>query len=734
MSDLGPTQNNSIEEESQLGPADLATYKKRWITELDLAKKEFKSWATDVQKVFERYQDKRNRSLDYFDTTLEKKFNILWSNTNILQPLLYSRTPIPQVERRHKDSDVVGRLTSEVLERGIEYNLKSYDYDETMRHCVLDNLLAGRGTARVCYYPAFGNQLDPMTGQTIQQIIDQQAKCEYVHHSDFRHGPARTWDEVNWVGFRHFFSRDDLRQHFGQDVGNAIKLNFTPLGMKGEEWDGPKEDLFKKAEVWEVWDKGKKEVVWVTDGYGEALRVDPDPLHLKDFFPCPKPLYATLSTSSLVPTPDFLIYIDQARELDIVTNRIFNLLRTIRNVMIRDASLEELDRIFSDALENDIIPCGNWSALVKQGGIEGSLFALPNDSKIKVIMELYQARQNIINEIYEITGMSDIVRGASDPSETATAQQLKGQYANLRISARQADVQRFARDLVALTGEIISEQFTPDIIREISNYDMLSDANPQDPQEWQSIIQLIKNDPLRRFRITIETDSTIAIDEQMEKQQRSEFLQSVGQFMGQVLPFAQQFPAMAPIITEMVSFAARGFKAGRQLESVMDAALGQFRDQLMQPQQPQQPPDPMQDPGVIQAQIKAQTDQQGMQLKLQEIQASHATEMQKIQAQYQIDVAKVQQQAEKDRQDLQLKASELAQATQIRTLQDIQSPSAQGVNVNLNIQKGTKKRIRVARLPTGELVGETEDIPQVEAIPLMQGPNGLEGNAPLPIG
>ena len=46
---------------------------------------------------------------------------------------------------------------------------------------------------------------------------------------------------------------------------------------------------------------------------------------------------------------------------------------------------------------------------------------------------LYQQREQIKAVIYELTGLSDIARGASKASETLGAQQLKSQWGSIRL-------------------------------------------------------------------------------------------------------------------------------------------------------------------------------------------------------------------------------------------------------------------------------------------------------------
>jgi hypothetical protein len=76
--------------------------------------------------------------------------------------------------------------------------------------------------------------------------------------------------------------------------------------------------------------------------------------------------------------------------------------------------------------------------------------------------------------LYEITGISDIVRGSSSAQggdKTATEQRIKGQFASMRLNDMQGEVARFARDVLRIMGEIVAEQFDPMTLFEISGFE-----------------------------------------------------------------------------------------------------------------------------------------------------------------------------------------------------------------------------------------------------------------------
>ncbi len=97
--------------------------------------------------------------------------------------------------------------------------------------------------------------------------------------------------------------------------------------------------------------------------------------------------------------------------------------------------------------------------------------------------------------------------------------------------------------------------------------------NSQKQAAFDAAVKLIKDDGPHGFRIDIEADSTIAPDEQAEKQMRVEFLSEMIPMLNQVVPFAQGNPPLAALAKEMTLFAVRGFRVGRQLEETFEKAF-----------------------------------------------------------------------------------------------------------------------------------------------------------------
>jgi hypothetical protein len=111
-------------------------------------------------------------------------------------------------------------------------------------------------------------------------------------------------------------------------------------------------------------------------------------------------------------------------------------------------------------------------------------------------------------------------------------------------------------------------------------WQMLSQAWHAEKQrredQFLSACLTLRNDVVNGYRIDIEADSTIAPDEQAEKQARTEFLQSIVPLLQLLVPEAQQNPGAVPLIRALIMFGVRSFPAARSLEEQFDQAFRQL--------------------------------------------------------------------------------------------------------------------------------------------------------------
>jgi hypothetical protein len=388
-------------------------------------------------------------------------------------------------------------------------------------------------------------------------------------------------------------SREEAAERFGKEKAAKLKFTHVPETMEDEKtFSNGEQGDFKKAEVWEVWDRPTRMVIWVSDELkDEPLDMLPDPLGLEGFFPIPKPLYGTITNDSLIPVPDARQCKKLYNLLDDIEAKIGALTTDLRVAGLYDASMEEIPRIVQGG--DKLVPVRNYAALKAQGGLVQAIEWWPLDQVVGALQVLYQQKEQTKSDIYEITGWADIMRGTTDPNETAAAQQLKGRFASIRLTNSQNDVQRFCRDLIALMGEIIAELFEPAQLLAMTGPEFVPGASPEEKQQnYLTAVELLRQEPTRRFRIEIETDSTLAMNEALDQQSRTDFMQSLVGALQTMGPLMEQMPAFVPVLGEALGFVARTYKAGRGLEGTVEQAVESTKEMIAKKSESPTPPDP----------------------------------------------------------------------------------------------------------------------------------------------
>lgn len=646
----------------------------KYLQAISTYEKEFERWQKRATKIIKRYRDDM-RTQSGNETV---KFNILWSNVQTLIPAVYAKLPKASAVRRFGDNDQVGRVAAQLIERALDYEIEHYpDFRATMRYAVEDRFLGGRGVAWVRYEPHVRAQElgMPEDGPQVTEDVDEDgnlpepagvpeeieyecAPVDYVHWKDFGHSSARTWEEVTQVWRWVYMTREALVERFGEEMGRKIPLDSGPDNL-----DGPnKQREGTRAKICELWDRETQKVYWINKGMAQFVDERDDPLRLEGFFPCPRPLYATTTSDTLVPVPDFLLYQDQANELDILSDRIDGLVKALRLRGVYDASQPALQRLLTEGDNNALIPVDKWMAFGEKGGLKGSIDLLPLDTLAQALIQCYAAREQIKAQIYEITGISDIIRGQTAASETATAQQIKGQYAGLRLRSMQEEVALFASELIRLKAQIICQLFQPQTILQ---YAAAQQMSPADQQLIPQALQLLADKPLRNFRIEVASDSLVQIDEAQNKQDRLEFVQAYGGFLEKALPVVQQVPQVAPIVIELMKYGVGAFKQAEPIEGTLDRML----EEITQQQQAQAGAPPPPDPEMVKAQMQQQAEAARMQAEQQKAQFDAQMQQAKLQADMQIEQMKAQAQAaieeQRQRFEAALKAEELAQRAEL---------------------------------------------------------------------
>lgn len=647
--------------DAALDPAVEPNSATAWLALITRAEKAFDSWQSKSDNIDKLYANLERLA----STSRDREFQLFWANVQVLGPSIYSRPPIPVVTTRFKDRKPIPRTASEMLERSCVVTFEAESIDETMKLVRDDMTTVARGQIWVRY-----------EAKTVDGVLTQTACIDHANRKDFLHDPARTWKEVDWVAKRSWLTRKEARKRFRKTSGDAYAD--AAYEVRKDEANDDNSDGRLKAGFWELWSKSANKVVWVAEGVDKLLDEGKPHLKLEGFFPCPRPAYGTTQRNSLIPVPDVLFYKDQLEEINEITARIASLTESLRLKGFYPGGATEISDAIEAALKSTdnrqvLVPVSNWAAL---GGAKAAdmILWLPLDMVASTIQQLIELRKQLIDDVYQITGLSDIMRGSTVASETLGAQELKSQYGSIRIRDRQEELIRIARDVTRIVAEIMAENFSGSTLLAMSQLDIPSDAdiarkvkeletqakqqlaelqqalsdpevqakaqqNPQQAQQAQQkikqqveqqaqqlqaeigklketvtiekVMKFLRDNRVRSFTLDIETDSTIAPDENAQKQRATEYTTAMTGFLQQVVPAVQAVPQIAPLAADMIRFVNSQFRVGRQFEQTVEEFTDQMKQMAAAPK----------NEGPTPEQIQAQADQQKSQLEAMKMQA-----------------------------------------------------------------------------------------------------------------
>lgn len=677
--------DSQVEVAKDFGPDEKGQVK-RWLRELTLGEKRDKTYRKRGRDIWDKYRNTNRK---------RNSFNILWANTEVIAPAVFNSAPKPDVRRRFRDADPLGKAVSEVLRRALEFSVDTEKFDSSIRWDVLDMLLPGRGVSRVRYIPSImqspgepyaeaesvdgerkPKSEDPQMPEDYEELEWEQVCIEHIQWDAYRLGPGKTWSEICWVAFHHRMTREDLIEKFGE-LGKKLALDDTDDDdiRKLEERD---REVFQTASVWEIWCKDDKKVRFVSEADNNAfLDVQDDPLGLIGFFPIPRPIYAINDSACMDVTPLYEQYREQAEELNRISGRINKIIDACKYRGIYDSTLGTLSELIKGE-DNDLIPVQEVSRFIEEGGFDKAIWIMPVEKVAQVLAVLYQQREATKQVIYELTGISDILRGSTDPNETLGAQQIKAQSGSQRIGEMQRDTARYVRDLMRMMAEIVGQKFQMETLQKMTGMQIPTEQEamqqmqqqqmqmqqqaqaaqqqgqppqpmqpPEMPITWEAVMKVFRDDAQRMMKVDVETDSTIAAGIQEDMQSLSDVMGSIVELFNGLGPVVQSGMLPVDALKEVVMAITRRAKLGNAVEDAFD-----------QIQAPQQQPDP----AVQQAQQKLEADQQAAAQKLQSDQQAAAAKMEsekqmeafRIQSEEKMHAMELQQQEAMDQRAAQM--------------------------------------------------------------------------------
>lgn len=496
-----------------------------WARQIASAKQEHDSWLKQCKELGKLYTNGKIR------------YNILFSNTQLLKAALLNNEPKPEIMRRFYNalesdkhlSDIYSDV-SRVAAAAVEYYFTKNDAINRFKKGVESELLYGREVLWVEYVPTIvqipvaqsllrraGVALGLVGPATEEKVADREIKITALKPAEYLQSYAENPEAVWWRARRHLCDKAELSRRFRYEATEE-ELSFVETGQDN------KETARRCGEVWEIWDKSDKKRIFILMNCAKKTLLEEtrDPYGLSDFFPCWVHSYLISEETSL-PVPEYTIYQELANEINELGDKNHILSQKIKYVRVCKNKDQNLVDQIQTASDGDVIGSDAYNA-----DTAGMIATIDVSAARQVITDNDARIANLKNQIWELTGLADLMRGATDPRESAAAQKIKGFYGGLRFRDRQLAVQDGIRAIFRIVAELICEHWEWDTLAQISSLDLMSDAEkarvemiakggmklPDAVQKKMraptsdEVLSVLRNDRMRNFVIDIESSAT----------------------------------------------------------------------------------------------------------------------------------------------------------------------------------------------------------------------------------
>ncbi len=568
---------------------------------------------------------KRAEALDKQYSLEESKtrYNLLYSNTEVMLPVLFSNTPVPDCRPKAlqptPEDFALSNLCAQVLKSLIDPGTSGVPpFSDVGEEVTRNALVTGLCSVRI-------REHDSPTG--IRPFLESTIYDRFVW------GYCRKWQDCPWIALGVDISLSDAKARYPKKAEALKEIEGKDEGSSSEQTSTG------FITIWQVWDKAQRVVCEVADGVEQFL-VDPvaPPVNYTGFYPVPAPLVFARKLREFVPVPLYDYYRGFAEELEEVTNRLTHVVKAIRVKGAASGTFAaDINRIFTDnGDENVLVPIGGALPLSPEGmqALDKQIWMMDLSKLMQVAVQLQSHRQSLITNIYEVCGLGDITRGSSRASESATAQGLKDKYYNLRTSRSQERVAVFVRDALRLLLEHVAAKMPKDQLEALVGAPIPQGLFEQFQSKHSGCY------------IDIETDSTVDQEAVASKEDTISFLQALGQ--------------ATPLLVEL-SQAEGGIDASKMLlaDLCQQFRLGRKGVDALMRLQPPPKPDPDAD---MKAEAARHTREIEHKERLNAMALQNTEELERIRGQFKL--------------DLQAMIQEAAAATKSQVAQTVQTSAS----------------------------------------------------------
>ena len=424
-------------DKDEINGQDLRKQGMAWIEKIKASYQHEKPWYEDAERAVAAYTGEGQVTDGLASETWSTRydFNILYSNVETIVPAIINSPPAPDIRRRFADADPAAKDVAELLERAMRVQIDDSALQLEMEKAAHDAFLAGRGILRVRFKSDVsesepygedwhelaeeasderdtdGNGAEDYSGRGVsgatsmgdrpegysserdypeadngtgsETVTGERICFEAVSWRDYRHGPAKRWEDRPWEAFRHAIPMEDM-----ETFGDASLIAAQTLPEDKLEVGETENDVI----LWEVWCKKDRTVKFIEENTGKIVKKVDDPLGLTMFFPTATPIQPIEVNGRLMPVNPFSIYRKLAEELDITTKRINVITSQMRVKGWYPGDATDLANMLEGG-DNDFVPISDPELWAQNGGLEGAVAFWPIEKFIVALRELYANRE-----------------------------------------------------------------------------------------------------------------------------------------------------------------------------------------------------------------------------------------------------------------------------------------------------------------------------------------------------
>ncbi|MDR1433637.1 hypothetical protein [Candidatus Endomicrobiellum devescovinae] len=417
----------------------------------------------DVDERIEKFTSKNNRS------------NIYYANIETLLALVLPQIPSIKVYLNNSrdyeptKANQFYDLAIGVLEDVSNYFIKKSLTKDTFKKFKLDHFITGRGVLWVDHYEI----ADEKTG-TRKMVVS----IDNVSWLNFAYDPKLTWEEVRWVARRQYLNKAKLQTLYPE--GDFEDFNFTSnpyINLQGDDVYPEIDTTYlasggKYAEVWEIWDKFTKKKIVVSPQAADKIIGLEEVVNVPDemFFPTAQPPLTIKNGLDLRPTAELWNYFHELRQLNFISLRKEQLLRSLMlKGFISAANSDAIQRI-NNARDGDIVAIQSFDPEHPE-----VIYYVDNKPKVEMLQILTQEHNALKDAIYEISGISDQMRNVAAQSDSASDEQsateikTKTLFGSRRLREKQDIIAQYLCKIYEIIIFRICNSANVETLQEITN-------------------------------------------------------------------------------------------------------------------------------------------------------------------------------------------------------------------------------------------------------------------------